>query len=114
MNSVNQWILFIYCFLSIFICSKICLEINVIYATDCMRIENEIKILKDQLYQEQLKKMNEEVDNQEYMIGDWETYSQKTQVIHQLKEKDRQIQLQIEELEKHKALLMRNNHNYSH
>lgn len=69
-------------------------------------IEEELQALKKRLHQNQLKEMKEEVKGQELMIADWDAYAQELQLIRKQEEEDRYIQMQIQNLEQRKSLLL--------
>jgi small-conductance mechanosensitive channel len=75
------------------------------------KIEEEIQVLKNRLSQDQMKEMNQDVESQGLMIGDWDAYADAVQLIRQQEERNHQIQQQINKLEERKASLVQENFN---
>lgn len=74
---------------------------------DLDAIEQQIQVLKNSLKQHELKEMDIEVKGQGDMIADWPAYSKDIEQIRQQDEKERQIQSEIQQLERQKAELMK-------
>lgn len=74
---------------------------------DVKAIDEEIQILKSRLNSNRVEEMNEEVDGQGLMIGNWGGYAKDLEHIHQLEEDDKQTVQKIKILEERKANLIK-------
>ncbi len=77
---------------------------------DLTTIDQQIQELRDRLHQGELKETKEEVEGQEYMIADWNKYSEEIQQIRKQEQENDQLWLQIKKLEEHKQQLLRHQH----
>jgi len=99
---MNKWILWV-CFLMPF-CGW---SVVIPEYMELVAIEEEVRALQDRLNQHQLEEMNEEVEGQRYMIGDWDVYGQELEHVRKQQEEDNQIKSQIQKLEQRKAALLK-------
>jgi hypothetical protein len=65
-------------------------------------IDQQIKELKQKLKEIQVREFNEEAKGQEYFIANWQAYQDEVQKINKTQEVERQIQKEIDLLEKRK------------
>lgn len=69
-------------------------------------IDHKINELKTTLSQIEKDEERKQVESQKYLIAEWEKYGQEMEKIREIELDEKQIQKQIDELEKQKAQLI--------
>lgn len=75
--------------------------------SDLTAIEQEIQMFKNRLQDIQTKEMNEQVQGQGLMIGDWDAYAKELMLVREQENEEKKIQLKIQQLEERKAELIK-------
>lgn len=96
----------------IFICFPLFIQADDINSDPVLQIDKQIAVLKDKIQKLSLEQSNEDIESQDYMIADWEKYSDEMEDVKNKQIQEQKLIEQIRVLEAKKAQILKERPKY--